>query len=256
MFLYHMYQADPLRASKSNVTQQQNFQLLVLKYQEALATPYKLKANREFLMLQKILLRDQEPSDFQGLKRIEVYDDELSYLGKQSVISSVQMSSEPHRNFFLIVMDSIVYKYDLVTKELLFKFKTNASKEMILYDADDKLCVASDNTLRLWDFYDNREAPPELWASHEFRDPVQSVFLNENSRGPFVFIVATTKHLFVFEQRLSVRHERPLDFCVLSAAFNQESTLAYIGTESQILIYDLILNIFTAVAIPGSATQI
>lgn len=58
MFLYHMYQADPVKASKSNVTQQQNFQLLVLKYQEALATPYKLKANREFLMLQKILLRD------------------------------------------------------------------------------------------------------------------------------------------------------------------------------------------------------
>lgn len=53
-------------------------------------------------------------------KRIEVYDDELSYLGRQSEISTVQMSSEPHRNFALVVMDSIVYKYDLVSKELLF----------------------------------------------------------------------------------------------------------------------------------------
>jgi len=77
-------------------------------------------------------------------KRIEVYDDELTYLGKATAITSVQMSSEPHRNFFLVVMDSIVYKYDLVSKELLFQFKTNASKEMILYDGDDKLCVASD----------------------------------------------------------------------------------------------------------------
>lgn len=110
-------------------------QLLVRKYEEALASPYKLKANREFLMLQKILLRDAQKcnkttgNDFQNMcplmgleatKRIEVYDDELSYLGRQSAISSVQMSSEPHRNFFLVVMDSIVYKYDLVSKELLF----------------------------------------------------------------------------------------------------------------------------------------
>jgi len=26
---------------------------------------------------------------------------------------------------------------------------------MILYDADDKLCVASSNIIRLWDFYDD-----------------------------------------------------------------------------------------------------
>jgi hypothetical protein len=32
----------------------------------------------------------------------------------------VAISSEPHRNFFLLAMDGIVYKYDLVTKELLF----------------------------------------------------------------------------------------------------------------------------------------
>ncbi len=78
------------------------------------------------------------------------------------------MSSEPHSNFFLIVMDSIVYKYDLVSKELLFQFKTNASREMILYDGDDKLCVASEKMIRLWDFYENREVPPELWSSQEF----------------------------------------------------------------------------------------
>jgi hypothetical protein len=98
-----------------------------MKYEEAIASPYKLKANREFLMLQKILLRDAQSDQFccpllqvEGNKRIEVYDDELTYLGKDTHITAVQMSSEPHRNFFLCVMDSIVYKYDLVSKELLF----------------------------------------------------------------------------------------------------------------------------------------
>ena len=29
------------------------------------------------------------------------------------------MSSEPYRNFILVVIDKLVYKYDLVSKELL-----------------------------------------------------------------------------------------------------------------------------------------
>lgn len=53
------------------------------------------------------------------------------------------MSSEPHKNFFLLGMDSIVYKYDLATKELLFKFHADATVHMNLYDCDDKLLVSS-----------------------------------------------------------------------------------------------------------------
>ena len=68
---------------------------------------------------------------------------------------------------------------------------------MILYDGDDKLCVASGNVIRLWDFYDKKEVPPEMYASHEFKnETIMSVFLNEHGiehgKGPFVFIVVTT----------------------------------------------------------------
>ena len=56
----------------------------------------------------------------EGVKRIEIYDDELTFVSPDSKIADVQMSSEPHRNFFLIAMDKLVYKYDLVSKELLF----------------------------------------------------------------------------------------------------------------------------------------
>jgi len=108
---------------------------MVLKYEEDVTAPYKLKANRELMMLQKVLLRDavktSEMKDLQsscplvgveGTKRIEIYDDELTFSTKDSKIVDVAMSSEPHRNFFLIAMDGIVYKYDLVSKELLFQF--------------------------------------------------------------------------------------------------------------------------------------
>lgn len=71
------------------------------------------------------------------------------------------MSSEPHRNFFLIAMDKLVYKYDLVSKELLFQFRTKA-ESIFLYDYDDKLVVVSKNEIRLWDFDDHKEKIPEL----------------------------------------------------------------------------------------------
>ena len=49
---YFMFKADPLKAEKeSGVTDIQNMQLMVRKYEEACAQHYKLKANREFMML-------------------------------------------------------------------------------------------------------------------------------------------------------------------------------------------------------------
>ena len=69
---------------------------MVLKYEEGVNNKYKLKANRELMMLQKSLLRDavkkgskdlqlQSPLiGVEGLKRIEVYDDELSFRTEES----------------------------------------------------------------------------------------------------------------------------------------------------------------------------
>lgn len=140
---------------------------MVLKYEEGVNpnNRYKLKANRELMMLQKILLIDaasvRPPKKdlqalcpligVQGVKRIEIYDDELTFNSPNSKINDVVMSSEPHRNFFMLAMDGMVYKYDLISKELLFQFRSNAHT-LHMYDADDKLIVASANEIRLWDF--------------------------------------------------------------------------------------------------------
>ena len=171
---YHMFKENPVADKHLGLTEEQNVQLMVLKYEEGVMNPYKLRANRELMMLQKVLLRDAVKTthmrDLQkdcpligveGVKRIEIYDDELTFQTPDSYIDDVAMSSEPHRNFFLIAMDKMVYKYDLVSKELLFQFQTN-SKTIHLYDADDKLVVANDNEIRLWDFYDHKEEAPEL----------------------------------------------------------------------------------------------
>ena len=75
---------------------------MVLKYEEAALNPYKMKANRELMMLQKVLLRDAVKTSamrdlqencplvgVEGLKRIEIYDDELTFVAKDSDIDLV-----------------------------------------------------------------------------------------------------------------------------------------------------------------------
>lgn len=150
-------------------------QLMCMKYDKAIEDPFKLKANREFLFMQKILLnqavetpylKSMPLKGFFGTKRIELYDDELYFndvkdkdgnVVKLSQVERVQLSSEPKRNFLLVQMDSTIYKYDLITKELLFRWKTANNSEIILYDKDDKLCTVAPQCVRLWDFEDGIE---------------------------------------------------------------------------------------------------
>ena len=172
-------------------------QLMVHKYEEATKRPYKMKVNREFMMMMKVLLKEavrekatHGKDNLQacpligvlGTKRIEIYDDELTYINPNSRISFQEMASEESRHFFLICMDQVVYKYDMVTKALLFQFKTKASHAMIMYDRDDKLLCADDKMIRLWDFWDQKESTPELITACESVLTVERIFVNKNSK--------------------------------------------------------------------------
>ena len=94
---------------------------------EASSDPFKLKANREFLQMQKIILENAYTPElakrplacFDRIKRIEKFDDEMYYVKKDSTIENVRISSDPMRNFALVQMEGTIFKYDLVTKELL-----------------------------------------------------------------------------------------------------------------------------------------
>lgn len=107
---------------------------MCLKYDRSIEDGFKLKANREFLFMMKVLLREvNNPAlikmpfnGFYGTKRIETFNNELTFLTRDSIIERVQISSEPKRNFVLLQMDGIIFKYDLVTKELLFRWKTDS----------------------------------------------------------------------------------------------------------------------------------
>jgi len=232
---------------------------MVHKFEEATKRPYKIKANREFLMMEKVLLSEAvnekavhgkdhlEKCPLIGVltqKRIEVYDDELSYLNDKSKIQFEQLSSEPSRHFVLIAMDSIVYKYDLVTKNLLFQFKTVASKAMILYDKDDKLLCASDRVIRLWDFWDQKEQAPELITACESVLTVDKVYVNKNSKSQkgekFLCVVTNKDEYALYRGRMDFVRKGNLESYdkqhITCVEFDADSTCFWLATERGLLI--------------------
>ena len=103
LHVYHMFQEDKtpghaVALKMSNgVTKEQNMKLMCYKYDRAVEDPFKLKANREFLFMSKILLRDAYCKElhkmplvnFLNTKRIEMFDDELSFTNAKSQIEKV-----------------------------------------------------------------------------------------------------------------------------------------------------------------------
>lgn len=149
------------------------------------------------------MLEDSPLVGINGTKRIEIYDDELTFVSRNQTIDMVQISSESHRNFFLLAMDGIIYKYDLVTKEPLFQFRSICS-HMKLYDKDDKLCVCSENEIRLWDFFDHREEAPELISIELSPINIEMAFINKNSKE-FQGLFSSGREYIFYTGRLKKR---------------------------------------------------
>lgn len=111
---------------------------------------------------------------------------------------------------------------------------------MILYDHDDKLLVASEHQIKLWNFDESKYEMPEIWTTEEFKDPIENVFVNQYSRGPLTIVVISNDKLFIFKNRLElVCHADLYGVKLLCGAFNHDCTEAYFGTsKGKIQIYD------------------
>jgi hypothetical protein len=70
---------------------------MCIKYDRSIEDGYKLKANREFLFMMKVLMRNVNNkalekipfNRFYGTKRIDTFDDELQFVSSKSVIEKV-----------------------------------------------------------------------------------------------------------------------------------------------------------------------
>jgi len=70
---------------------------------------------------------------------------------------------------------------------------------MSLYDKDDKLVVASENEIRLWDFFDHKEEAPELLTMLQPELKVESLYINKNRQEDAapLYVLTTCQNNFV-----------------------------------------------------------
>ena len=104
--------------------------------------------------------------------KLQRFQQELFEKGKYREVRLMQLTSQIPMNYMFLAIEGKVYKYDLVSKECLFEFNTNAEEFLQLYDDDDKLLASDLSAVRLWDFFDHKEEWPELVTVLEFNDPV------------------------------------------------------------------------------------
>ena len=127
--------------------QESCFILLLKKLQSGYTNKRLITANHEFLRAQKLILRNLQPGGkielkgIESMQKINIFD-EIKFSNDLHRIRYLQVGSEVDNNFMLITIDGSVYKYDLATRDLLFSFKTQAMKSMLLYDKDRRLVVA------------------------------------------------------------------------------------------------------------------
>lgn len=135
-------------------------------------------------------------------------------------------------------MGKVVYKYDLVTKELLFQFRSASNRAISLYDKDDKLVAADEREIRLWDFDDHKEEAPALWAASLPSIEIEQVYTNEpiSKEDPFFVLVTSQEKWVLFSGRLEEKFSGSLEQkdgrqIITSAAFTKNSGEFLLGTN-------------------------
>ena len=115
---------------------------------------------------------------------------------------------------------------------------------MLLYDKDDKLVVASDDEIRLWDFFDHKEEAPELLTMMTPALKVENIFINKNrdeESSPLYVLITCQNEFILYQKRLEVVFRAQIEKgTITTACFNRDSTLLLIGTSlGQVLTYKI-----------------
>ena len=131
---------------------------------------------------------------------------------------------------------------------------------MLLYDKDDKLVVASDDEVRLWDFFDHKEEAPELLTMMTPTLKVENIFINKNrdEEAAPLYVVITCQNSFVlYQKRLEKKFSDQIPAgTITTACFNRDSTLLLIGTDKgQVLTYKIASTAEVGAEIVGNPFQ-
>ena len=105
--------------------------------------------------------------------------------------------------------------------------------------------VASEDEIRLWDFFDHKEEAPELLTMLQPSMKVENLYINKNrdeDAAPLYVLTTCQNNFILYQKRLEKKlsHEIDEGVTITAAAFSKESTLLLIGTSTgKILTFDI-----------------
>jgi len=71
--------------------------------------------------------------------------------------------------------------------------------------------VASEEQVRLWDFYDHKEEAPELITAMDSTLKVEQIYVNKNCKGALFVVVVCQDELIVYTGRLEKKFSAQLE---------------------------------------------
>mmetsp|Transcript_10620 Transcript_10620/g.10705 ORF Transcript_10620/g.10705 Transcript_10620/m.10705 type:complete len:218 (-) Transcript_10620:541-1194(-) len=189
-------------------------------------------------MLMKEKIPEAELQSIERIQKIAIFDN-IKFANDLHKIRFMELASDIENHFLILAIDGIVYKYDLVTKDVLFQFKTQAFKAMKLFDSENNLMAADQQQIKLWKFNNHlHNDHPELITCLQVPLKVENAFLNRYQTDSHIVIVCKNE-LIVYDQALEpVFDDRiPLTDSILSLEFSHTNQGFYVGTDKA--------NIFT-----------
>ena len=139
-----------------------------------------------------------------------------------------------------LALDGKVYKYDLVSKECLFEFNSATSKHLSLFDKDNKLLMADQTHIKLWDFFSHRDEMPELVTMLDTSAPIDCIKVNKccEEHGPhrnvFYYVITCGNEFQIYHGRLEPllegATEDPEDK-ITCIEFGVRNEFLYFGTQ-------------------------
>lgn len=236
---------------------QKILQLMTIKYDSMCDNKKIIQGNGDFITMARVLLKEKQPTvpilGVHSIIKLQVFDKEiyvandanlldLANIGQKEedkVVQLMQIVSQISMNAIFLAIGGKVYKYDLVTKQLLFEFSSQARKNMQLYDFDDKLLVSDSHHVRLWDFFNHKDEVPELVTILESPIKVDLMVVNKKAESAgerkdvFYYVIACQNEFKVFSGRLELLIQGEVDGMdkIRSIEFGLETKVLYVGTE-------------------------
>mmetsp|Transcript_20791 Transcript_20791/g.32049 ORF Transcript_20791/g.32049 Transcript_20791/m.32049 type:complete len:309 (+) Transcript_20791:2782-3708(+) len=126
----------------------------------------------------------------------------------------------------------------------MFEFSTFAHSHIQIYDNDDKLMVADQAQIRLWDFHDNKEDIPQLVTIMEAPLKIDCLKVNKFTEthgeraGVFYYVIACKDEFKVYHERLDLLLQGDINNKmdrISSIEFGLDLRNLYIGTEKGLI---------------------